>query len=306
MAAAGGSKIAIYGAIAGNFLVAVMKFVASFFTGSSAMLSEGIHSLIDTSNGLLLLYGIKQSKQKPDVHHPFGYGKEIYFWSFVVAIFIFAMGGGVAIYEGILHVMHPVAQDESMMNWNYGVLIGAIFIESATFYVAYRQFRKAHQQGIITSIRKSKDAATFAVLIEDAAAVTGLLFALIGVGLAHYTGNPVYDGAASIAIGLLLTSVSFFLARETKALLIGESATEEDIKLVEEVINKYPIIKDFRNIKTMHMGPDEILLALEVDFIDSISSVEVEACIGEIDDVLKERNPKFNKIYIEANNFKEE
>ncbi len=306
MAAAGGSKIAIYGAILGNFLVAVMKFVASFFTGSSAMLSEGIHSLIDTSNGLLLLYGIKQSTQMPDKHHPFGYGKEIYFWSFIVAIIIFALGGGVAMYEGILHVMHPVAQNEDMMSWNYGVLVGAIFIESATLYVAYQQFKKGNHKNIITSIRKSKDAATFAVLIEDAAAVTGLLFALIGIGLAHITGNPIYDGAASIAIGALLISVSFFLARETKALLIGESASEEDIILVKAVIGNYPIIKAYRNIKTMHMGPNEILLALEVDFVDDITSSKVEACIGEIDDILKEHNPKFNKIYIEANNFVEE
>jgi cation diffusion facilitator family transporter len=213
---AGGSNLAIYGAIGANSLIAISKFTASFFTGSSAMLAEGIHSLVDTGNGLLLLLGIKRSQQEPDDLHPFGYGKEVYFWSFVVSILIFALGGGFAIYEGIHALQDPqVIEDPT---WNYVVLGAAIAFESVALYLALKTFNKsrAKNTNLIRSIVKSKDAATFAVIIEDTAAVAGLLVALLGIFLSQELNNPYMDGAASIVIGTILLAVATFLARESK------------------------------------------------------------------------------------------
>lgn len=302
--AAGGSKIAIYAAIIGNFTIAVMKFVASFFTGSAAMLSEGIHSLIDSFNGVLLLFGIKRSKQEPDRKHPFGYGKEVYFWSFIVAIFIFALGGGLAIYEGIEHLINPVPHDSDMVIWNYGVLGGAIIIESISFGLAFRQFRKSYPTGFLSSIRKSKDAATFAVILEDTAALLGLIIALIGVALADIFQNPLFDGLASVCIGFLLCVIALFLARETKGLLVGESAVDEDLDVVTSVIEDYKIIKHYGNIRSMHLGPDNILLAVDINFFDYVIAGEIEECVKEIEERISKAAPQFTQIYLETTDIK--
>jgi cation diffusion facilitator family transporter len=297
---AGNSKVAIYGAIGANLAISIMKFVASFFTGSSAMLSEGIHSMIDTCNGVLLLYGIKRSQREPDDKHPFGYGKEVYFWSFVVAIMIFALGGGIAIYEGIQHLMHPSEQGESNVLWNYGVLIGAIIAESISFYMAFREFRKANPTGFISSIRASKDAATFAVMIEDTAALIGLVIALLGVTLAQMTGDLMWDGLASVAIGVLLAGVAVFLAVETKGLLVGESAVPEDLAVISDIIDDYQEVKHFGNVRSMHLGPDEVLLTLDVNFYDDTLAGRIEEVINEMKDRLKAANPRFTRIYLET------
>lgn len=303
--AAGGSKTAIYGAIIANMLIAIMKFVAAFFTGSSAMLSEGIHSLIDSGNGMLLLLGIKKSKKEPDEKHPFGYGMEVYFWAFVVAIFIFSLGGGIAIYEGIEQILHRELPNASMVKWNYGVLISAIVFEGISFIIALKHFRKANPKGFVSSISRSKDAATFAVVIEDSAAMAGLVIALLGVFLTDITENALFDGIASVSIGVLLVSVALFLARETKGLLIGESAVEKDIDLVKSIIQPYPAILDHSNIQTMHLGPDDILLAFEIDLENSLTAGEVEDLIQEIEDKLKKANPRFKQIFIEAKSLKQ-
>lgn len=303
---AGGSKVAVYAAIGGNFLISIMKFVASFFTGSAAMLSEGIHSLIDTFNGILLLYGIKRSKKEPDLKHPFGYGKEVYFWSFVVAIFIFALGGGLAIYEGIEHLLHPEPSDTSNRIWNYAVLAGAIVIESGSFYLAFREFRKSYPTGFISSIKKSKDAATFAVMIEDTAAVTGLLIALAGVILSDVTGNPMYDGSASIAIGILLCVVAIFLARETKGLLVGEAAVDEDIDIVNTVIASYEEVKHHGNVRSMHLGPDQVLLAVDVNFWDETTAGRIEEIVKDAEARIQAKAPQFTQIYLEAIDIQDE
>ncbi|MFM1930775.1 MAG: hypothetical protein RL226_78 [Bacteroidota bacterium] len=297
---AGNSKIAIYGAIGANLGIAAMKFVASFFTGSAAMLSEGIHSTVDSFNGVLLLYGIKRSKREPDEKHPFGYGKEVYFWSFIVAMFIFALGGGMAIYEGIMHIVHPHATDDTMLIWNYGVLIGAILLESVSFFLAFREFRKSIQgRGIVESLRASKDAATFAVLLEDTAALVGLVVALVGVTLSDLLNMPEIDGVTSIAIGLILCFVAFFLARETKGLLVGESATDIDLDGVRRILECNENIVQYNGLKTMHLGPDTVLLAIEADFSDDLSIHAVEAEIVAIEKKIKEQIPHISKIYIE-------
>ncbi len=220
---AGKSKISIYGAITANVLIAISKFLAAFFTGSSAMLAEGIHSVIDTGNGLLLLLGISRSSRTADESHPFGYGKEIYFWSFVVSILIFSLGGGFAIYEGV----HTLGNPEDIENpvWNYSVLGAAMVFEGTSLIIAIREFRKSNPSGgLVSNIIKSKDPANFAVIIEDSAAVAGLLIALLGVFLSVQLENPYLDGVASLLIGAVLLGVATFLARETKNLLLGESA----------------------------------------------------------------------------------
>jgi cation diffusion facilitator family transporter len=289
--ATGGSKIAIYGAIGANFLISVMKFVAASFTGSAAMISEGIHSLIDTFNGVLLLVGIKRSQKEPNEKHPFGYGKEVYFWSLVVAVLIFGLGGGLALYEGINHIMHPTDTGDVPVVWNFSVLAGAI---------AFREFRKANPTGFVSAIRKSKDAATFAVMVEDTAALVGLVIALIGVSLGHYTGNHMYDGAASIGIGLLLCTVAIFLIYETKGLLVGEGAHADEVFFIQQAVREESVIESFGEIRSMHFGPHDVLLAFNVDFQDHISAAEVEQTIARLKSKIKEQFPKFGKIYIGA------
>ncbi|MFV8225832.1 cation diffusion facilitator family transporter [Christiangramia aquimixticola] len=301
--AAGGSNIAIYGAIGANLLIAISKFFASFFTGSSAMLAEGIHSLVDTGNGLLLLLGIKRSKQKPDKMHPFGYGKEVYFWSFVVSILIFALGGGFAIYEGIHALQDPhIVEDPT---WNYVVLGAAIVFEGTALFLALRAFNqsRAHQsKNLIKNIIRSKDAATFAVIIEDAAAVTGLTVALIGVYLSQVLNNPYLDGAASVLIGVILLSVATFLAKESKGLLLGESAHPEVINEVNEILSSNEYIKNSNLPQTMHFGPHKILLIVEVDLKDDLKLLQAEKIIDDLRTEIMENQPTIKEVYIQTTN----
>jgi len=300
-----GSKLSIFAAIAANVLIAIMKFIAAFFTGSSAMLSEGIHSLIDTINGLLLLFGIKQSKRGPDKLHPFGHGKEIYFWAFIVSILVFSLGGGVAIYEGIHKITHP-STGETGKNiwWNYGVLIGAIFFEGASLIIALKQFRKVHPTGFRSALEDSKDAATVAVIIENGAAVAGLFIALIGVSLAYFLNNPLYDALASILIGILLVYVAYFMANEMRHLLIGEAAVDKDLDMIEDILKSYDEIEFFGNIRTMHLGPDQIMTGMEVNFKDNLPVGKLEKIVKEIKEKIKRTNPKFTHIYVESDSIK--
>jgi len=297
-----GSKLTIFAAIAANILIAVMKFIAAFFTYSSAMLSEGIHSLIDTTNGLLLLFGIHKSKVGPDKLHPFGHGKEIYFWSFIVSILIFALGGGVAIYEGIHRIMHPAIETgSSNILWNYVVLVGAILFEGTSLYIGLKQFRKEHPIGFKSALTESKDAASLAIIVEDTAAVTGLFIALIGVSIAHFLDAPIYDALASIFIGILLVYVAYFMAKETKNLLIGESASEENIELINNILMQYKQIDFFGNIRTMHLAPDQVMVGIEINFADDLRVSEIEKIVSEIKDRIKKANPYFVHIYLESN-----
>ncbi len=299
--AAKGSKLSIYAAIVANVLISILKFIASFFTGSSAMFSEGIHSLIDTFNGVLLLLGISKSKKGPNKQHAFGYGKEVYFWSFVVSILVFSLGGGVAIYEGIHRLLYPIeAYDNSNILWNYGVLIGAIIFEGTSLFIGLKQFRKVHPTGFKSALEKSKDTASVAIIIEETAAVSGLVIALIGITLAHFLNNPFYDAAASILIGILLVYVAYFMANETRHLLIGESAIDEDIQEIKDILKEYKEIEHFGNIRTMHLGPDEIIAVIEVNFKDDLKVLDVERMVREIKNKIKSAEPKFTHVYIET------
>jgi len=297
--AASGSKLAIYGAISANLAIAVAKFIASFITGSSAMLSEGIHSAVDSTNGLLLLYGIKKSKKPADSNHPFGYGKEVYFWSFVVALLIFALGGGVAIYEGIKHILHPEAIENVKIN--YIVLSLAILFEGASLMVALREFNGSFSlKGIFGKIRLSKDAAGFAVIIEDLGAITGLIVALLGVFIGDFFGIIYADGVASVCIGIILTGMAVILARETKGLLLGESLSEKDVAQIERIIKNHPGIIEHGLIKSIHFGPESVLVGIDIEFDNKYTTDELEAEVVNIEAEILDTLPHVDKVYMET------
>jgi len=300
---AGSSKIAIYGAIAANSAIAVSKFVAAFFTGSAAMLSEGIHSLVDTGNGVLLLFGIKRSQRPPDRKHPFGYGNEIFFWSFVVAIMIFALGGGIALYEGIQHLLHP--RQLSNVEWNYVVLTLAMVFEGAALRVALREFKTTRRgRPFFQALQESKDSTTIAVVVEDSAALVGLIIALLSVFLGQVTGWVYFDGIGSVLIGVLLISVSYFFAVECKALLVGEGLGVGNVEKIQKILDDYPRVSSHNRPLSLYFGPNEVLVNLDVHFIDGLSSDEIEAAIDEIETLIKKEVPKVNRIFIEAETIK--
>ncbi len=296
------SKKVIIAALIGNALIAITKFIASTMTGSSAMLSEAIHSLVDTGNQVLLLYGLKRAQLPPDEDFPYGHGKEIYFWSFVVAIAIFAVGAGVSIYEGVHHILDPVEMRDPTVN--YIVLGLALAFEGAAWWFALREFNKARgDTGYLQAVHEGKDPSMFVVLFEDSAAMAGLLVALIGVYITANTGNPLYDGIASVVIGVILAFTAIWLAIETKGLLIGESATSEVRKEIRRVLKGSDAINQINEVLTMHMGPEFILVNISVDFKDSLSSTDIERTVSEIAEKLKAQNPLIKRVFLEARAF---
>jgi len=296
---ASSSKKVLYAALIGNALIAVSKFIASFMTGSSAMMSEGIHSLVDTGNQVLLLHGIKQAQKPADENFPYGHGKEIYFWSFVVAIMIFALGAGISLYEGIHHVMEPKEISNPMIN--YIVLGLAVLFEGAALFVAVKEFNKTRgKQGYFEAVHTGKDPSLFVVLFEDAAAILGLFVAFIGIAIAQATGNYIFDGIASIVIGLILAGTSLWMAVETKSLLIGESANLPIRKGIDELVAEIEEIECVNEALTMHMGPDYILVNISADFAPNIDSDQVENAIAVLETRIKTRFPAVKKVFIEA------
>jgi cation diffusion facilitator family transporter len=298
----GNSKIAIYGALAANIGIAVVKFIAASITGSSAMISEGIHSTVDSGNSLLLLLGMKRSQVPPDRGHPFGHGKEIYFWSLIVAILVFSLGGGMSIYEGISHLQHP----EELKNpfWNYVVLLVSMCFEGASLVYAVREFNKSRGKfGFWKEVGMSKDPALFAVIYEESAAIAGLTIALVGVFLGHYFNNPMYDAIASMLIGGVLVVVAITMVKESKGLLVGESADRAIVTGIYDLVNSEPKVKTLYFPLTMHLAPDEILLALDVEFDKVMTVDDLFDTITTIEDKIKAAYPSVKKIYIEAKNF---
>jgi cation diffusion facilitator family transporter len=293
------SRKVIYAALIGNSLIAVTKFFAAMMTGSSAMLSEGIHSVVDTGNQVLLLYGLKRSERPADKNFPFGHGKEVYFWSFVVAILIFAVGAGISIYEGIHHILKPSPIKSPGMN--YIVIALAMVFEGGAWYLAFREFsRTKGSRGYIEAVRQGKDPSIFVVLFEDSAAMLGLAIAFIGIWLSQLTGSPYFDGLASIIIGLILGGTATWLAYETKSLLIGESADEEVVRGVRELAKSFKEIGYVNEVLTMHMGPSFILVNLSVDFNDHVSSKVVEDVIAGLDKEIKQKFPLVKRVFVEA------
>lgn len=293
------SKKVIYAALIGNSLISVTKFIAAFYSGSSAMLSEGIHSLVDTGNQILLLYGLKRAKQPADEQFPFGHGKEIYFWSFVVAILIFAVGAGVSIYEGIHHILAPTPMGDPTLS--FYVLGLAMLFEGAAWYFAFREFtRSKGKWGFVEAVKRGKDPSMFVVLFEDSAAMLGLMVAFVGIGISHYSGNPLYDGIASVVIGLILGGTAIWLAYETKSLLIGESANPELVAQIHDITSQHKAVDSINELLTMHMGPDFILVTMNVDFRDDLTSGELERSIANIDLQIKQTCPEVKRVFIEA------
>ncbi len=298
MSASASTKV-IVAALIGNTAISITKFIAAFMTGSSAMLSEGIHSLVDTGNQMLLLYGMKQAKKPADDEFPFGHGKEIYFWSFIVAILIFAVGSGVSIYEGIRHVMHPSQIENPMIN--YIVLAVAIVFEGAAWIFAFKAFGKVKgKRGYIEAVHHGKDPSMFVVLFEDSAALLGLVIALLGIWLAQQTGNPVFDGLASILIGIILGGTAIWLAIETKGLLIGEGANKEVVSSIRAIAESFDDVEKVNELLTMHMGPEFILVTISIRFRRGQLTRQIEEVIQEIDVAIKAEHGLVKRVFVEA------
>ncbi|SMO61820.1 cation diffusion facilitator family transporter [Fodinibius sediminis] len=298
---ASGSKKVVYAALIANAFIAVIKFIAAAITGSSAMFSEGIHTTVDTGNQIMLLLGLRRAKKQPDKLHPFGYGKEIYFWSFVVAIMVFAIGAGISIYEGIHSVMDPHPVENAIVS--YAVLATAMVITGIAWYFAWREFIKVKgDRGYFEAVQKEKNPTTFVVLFEDSAALLGLCVAMAGIAISQWTGMPVFDGIASIIIGLILATTATWLAYETKGLLIGESADPQILREIDETISTYDSIKNVNEALTLHMGPNFVLLNLSVDFQDGLTATKIENTTEELTIEIKKRFPLIKRVFVESEN----
>jgi cation diffusion facilitator family transporter len=292
--------IAVYGALMANCMIAVTKFVAAFFTGSSAMLSEGIHSVVDTGNQALLLLGIHLSKKPADITHPFGYGKELYFWGLVVAIILFGAGGGMAVYEGITHLLHPGPLANPTMS--YIVLGIAAIFESTAFTVALKEILATRgEKSLWQAVHTSKDPAIFVVLFEDTAALTGLVVAFLGIFLGHQLNIPYLDGISSLVIGLILAVAAILLAYESKGLLLGESAATEIVQSIYALAKDDPAVERVQRPLTMHFGPRAILLNLAVQFRQGLSGAELLAAVERLEQTIRAQHPHIKHIFIEAN-----
>ncbi|WP_395622631.1 cation diffusion facilitator family transporter [Sphingomonas daechungensis] len=291
------SRPAIIAALVGNLLIAITKGIAAAITGSSAMLSEAVHSLVDTGNEVLLLYGQYRSTRKADEIHPFGYGRELYFWCFVVALMIFALGAGISIYEGVVHIRHPEAITKPMINF---VVLGLAFVfEGVSWFVAFRGFQRTRGEGSFWHVvRNSKDPTIFMVLFEDSAALIGIVIAAVGTALAVALEAPWIDGTASILIGFVLAAVAIVLARESKNLLIGERADPELQKAIREAADREPCVRSVRRILTTHMAPDQVIATMDVEFDDDLTIPAVEKLIGRIEGGLRDRHPELSRVFI--------
>ncbi|MEO9131599.1 MAG: cation diffusion facilitator family transporter [Sphingomonas sp.] len=292
-----GSNFVILAALAANLGIAVAKFIAAGISGSSSMLTEGFHSVVDSLNQVLLLYGQHRGRRPPDEAHPFGYGRELYFWSFVVAILIFGVGAGVSIFEGWAHINEPEPLRSPVIN--YVVLGIALVLEGGSWFFAMREFAAANRNGgWWEAVRKSKDPAGFIVLFEDSAALAGLVIAAIGVWASHAWQDPRIDGIASIAIGLLLALVAGLLAREAKGLLIGEGADPAVVAQVRAIVDARPEITSVNHVRTVHTAPESIFVAISADFRHALTMGEAEMLIEEIETELKAAMPMLSSIYI--------
>lgn len=290
-------NLVIWAALAANLGIGIAKFIAAAITGSTAMLTEGIHSVVDSGNQVLLLYGQHRAKRPPDARHPFGYGRELYFWAFVVAILIFAVGAVVSIYEGWLHWVDPEPLHPPLVN--YIVLAFAFALEGSSWAIALREFASAKGDARWwTAIKDSKDPATFTVLFEDSAALAGLVLAAVGVWASHYFEDPRLDGLASIAIGVVLAVVAGFLAREAKGLLIGERADPLLITGVEQIVSGHPAITRVNHVRTIHTAPNQVFAAISADFEDQVTMGDAERLIEEMEDSLRAQFPQLSSIYI--------
>ncbi len=298
------SKRAIYASIAGDAAVAATKFTAAIVTGSSAMLAEGIHSVVDAANGALLLVGLQQSERPPDRAHPFGHGQELYFWTLIVAVVIFGVGGGFSTYEGVVHLVRPHPVEHSL--WNYAVLGAAFVFQGAASLVALRDFRKlVGEEGVLESAIESKDPTMFAVVFEDAAAMCGLVVAFAGILLSGWLHSPLPDAISSIVIGLLLAAVAIFLVHETRSLLAGESADPEMVQAIRALTEADPAVRRVWPPLTLYFGPHFVLVNLDIQFLPAITAREVARAVERIERAIRQRFPVVRQIFVEARGLSE-
>lgn len=297
MAAHSGSKTVIYAALAGNTLIAITKFVAAFFTGSSAMLSEGVHSLVDTGNGALLLFGMSRAARPADHTHPFGHGRELYFWSFIVALLVFALGSGISFYEGVIHMLDP--EPIRNVTVTYVVLGLSIVFEGFSWAVALKEFNNTKGNlGYFRAVRESKDPSVFTVLFEDTAALLGLVIALIGIVAAQVFDMPELDGLASIGIAVILGLTAMFLARESKGLLMGEAADPALQNKILAIAQADPAVRGANGVITVHLGPDQVVAALSIEFEDAASAPEIEACVIRLETEIRTALPEIVALFV--------
>jgi cation diffusion facilitator family transporter len=296
------SNSSIYGALIAYAIIAIIKFIAAFFSGSSSMLSEGIHSMVDTSNELLLLLGFKRSKRPADKKHPFGYGQELYFWSLIVSVLVFGLGGGMSIYEGISHISNPKPMEDVM--WNYIVLGSAFIFESVSITISIKGFLKhSHYKGnLFQKLLASKDPGFFLVIYEDAADIAGLIIAFAGVILSYYFHEPLLDGLASILIGIVLTVIAILMIIESHNLLIGESADMELVAQTEKLIREDEDVHVVQTPLTMQLSPDEVLLALNLEFKKDMTGSQIVDSINRLERLIRGKFPQVKQIYLEAGN----
>ncbi|MBN9530166.1 MAG: cation diffusion facilitator family transporter [Alphaproteobacteria bacterium] len=297
MTARRGSKFVIYAALAGNLAIAAAKGAAALWTGSSAMLSEAIHSLVDTGNQGLLLYGLHRASRPPDAAHPLGYGRELYFWTFIVALLVFALGAGISIYEGIIHIRHPQAVADPAVT--YVVLGLSMLFEGGSWWAALREFQAAKgDAGYLEAIRLSKDPTTFTVLLEDSAALLGLAIAFAGIVAAEVFALPALDGAASIVIGIVLGLTAILLARETKGLLIGEAADPAVERSILELAAADKGVERVNGALTVHMSPDQVVVNLSVEFHDDLSADEMELAVERMERRISEAHAQVSAVFV--------
>lgn len=291
------SRKVIYAALAGNLGIAIAKFAAAAWTGSSAMLSEGVHSLIDTGNQGLLLYGLKRSQHPADRAHPLGYGRELYFWAFIVALLIFSLGAGVSIYEGITHILAP--QEIENPTISYVVLAISVLFEGTSWFIALKEFRKDKRPGsYVNAVLESKDPTTFTVLFEDSAALIGLVIAFAGIFCAQLFDVPELDGVASIGIGLVLAFVAIVLARESKGLLIGEAASPELQRAILGIADRDIAVDHANGVLTVHLAPREVVANLSVEFVDALRASEIEVAVERIEAEIKRHHPEVTSLFV--------
>lgn len=293
------AKTAVVAAIFGNLAIATTKFFAAAFSGSSAMLSEAIHSLVDTGNGALILLGIRNSRKPPDLEHPFGHGRELYFWTLMVGVLIFGVGGGMSLYEGLTHLSHPTPIENA--NWNYIVLgISAVF-ESTSWYFGWKAFTKERRgRGIIEAIHTTKDPTSFSVLLEDSAALVGLAVAALGIFLSQSLHQPYFDGGASIVIGLLLCTIAIVMVHESRGLLIGEGVDRQTLKSLRAIVEADRDVAHVQHLHTIYQSPSSVLVVIQLRFKDSISAVEVRKAVRRLEADLRKRYPEIKYVFFGA------
>ena len=297
MAAGGESKTTVYAALIGNTLVAATKLAAALFTGSSSMMSEGVHSLVDTGNEALLLYGYHRAARPPDRLHPLGYGRELYFWSFIVALLLFALGAGVSLYEGVLHVLDPVPVRDTLANY---IVLGLAFLfEAASWWIAVRAFRRSKgNAGWWQAVRQSKDPPAFMVLLEDSAALIGIAIAAASLASAEVFGISELDGVGSLLIGLLLAATALLLGQETKGLLIGERASAAVRASIVEAASAVDGVVAVHDLITVHLSPTQIVAALDVEFEDALTTPGIEHCVQRLEAGARKRHPEIVALFV--------